>query len=396
MALFRKDLVQPGKYRLLDGSVAEFTEMDCAQMRRNLEEMLAAGLHVPVAWGHQDVVPMASGDRLAQDIKNVCGWVQAPYGGDVRQPGLEGLLNVPLDEDARRMEAVRFVSPEVQRNWTDSTGRTWPGLSITHVAITARPVNHHQRPLVPVAESGPRRLSQDRVWLSNDPAEGGPMPDDYDDKKGDKDSKGDKDGNGKTGELSALIDALREAGHNVPDEVGSISELIIAVKAGGQSSESTPDEPVDDMGDDEGGPSPIEEDSSLPIAMSLDPTRNPLAAKIVREGRARLVERAGKLATEGKLAKPAADALAGKLQTARLSLDGRGRLMGGKAVAVLKAYEALPARRFGNASASRLSEDPLPSFDPRKRGQADDEEMRRLAKERAAAVSVTSTNHKEG
>lgn len=385
MAKFWKDVLKPGRYLLKNGTVSEFTDADCAHLSRRVGEMLGAGLSIPLVWGHQPGVhAVTPGEQLALDVKSTLGWLE---GADLTPDGRARVLSeVPLEEDARRLGPIRFCSPEILTDWTDGTGRLWPGRSITHVAVTARPVNPDQRPFIPAPP-------YDGAWLSLDDivTEGRKMPDEPPD-KGEKkppdappekkpDGDGDKGGPGPS-TVAALAQALRDAGLNIPDGVPDIEHLLTAVKA---CAPAKPPED-DDMSDPQkkGAAPPVKEET-MPILMSLDGSDDPARRRLARTERADLVRRAHALVGSRKVTKPVADALVKELSAERLSLDPEGGLVGGKALAKLEAYEALEsnpfAERFGRDG---LREEPHPAD----ADGAEEKELLELASAQAAKVSV--------
>ena len=344
MPKFTKDVLYPGTYRLADGRKVTYTREDCRHLAQRLADMKAAGLGVPVCWEHQDVEPA---DRLAHRAKGTLGWADeakvAPDGY------LEFGVDVPVQADADRMPAVRFVSPEISTDWTDGTGRLWPGKSITHLAVTPHPVQPGQKPFAARLSRGGK--VSDKVRLSL----GDVMPDEKDDKKNDKPKdKAGADKPSADGSLSALIEALKEKGFMVPDEVASLEDLVIAVKAGspGGAGDAPPPPPEE----------PVAEAS--PVMMSLtkrvvDMERDKLSRRIDA-----LKDRIG-----GKLA----GELKAELSRERLSLDGEAKLKAGALLVRIEAYERLAGGFKPGGKPSRLSlagEDAEEAADARGAGKA--------------------------
>lgn len=157
-AKFKKDVLYAGKWRLPDGRDFVVTREEIAHFSQRARDMQAAGLSIPLAWEHQDdAKPMTAAEKKANSAKFNCGWQS-----DVLPSGnlMETVFEVPVADDAARLPAARFISPEIQNDFVDGTGRLWPGPSITHYAVTARPVQIPQGTFTPVS------LSHGRVRLS--------------------------------------------------------------------------------------------------------------------------------------------------------------------------------------------------------------------------------------
>lgn len=369
MATFLKDILKPGKYRLPNGRVVEYTADDTRHLAQRMSDMVRAGLKIPTAWNHQPVVPVTDEEWLAQRVKNVIGHAQGS-----RLDGSTVSALVDVDEgDAKQVAKAKYVSPEIRNNWIDGTGRLWPGLSITHLAVTGNPVNPHQSPFVKVSDV---QLSGDVVRLSlDDLLEGTVMADEKDGKNGGK-KGGPEEPEG--GDFNALVEALRDSGMTIPDEVNDIPGLIIAVKAAGGTEGYDPttigDEPT------------ITE--TAPVMMSLDPQRNPLAKQLLDAKRGELERRALALVASGKVTKPTADKLAGEIKEARLSLDKRGALATSPVLSKLEAYEALEGRSFKRPvrmSSDAVAEVPYPHEAEQ---SADEQEARAEAKKTAEKYST--------
>lgn len=358
MAAFVKDVVKAGRYRLPTGRWLDLSPSDVRHLARRMDEMVADGLKIPVAWNHQPVAPLTDEDWLAARARHVIGH---SHGAVVEGGGTLAARVDADDAEAERMRRAKYVSPEIRRDWIDGRGKLWPGLSITHVAVTGNPVNPDQQPFRSV------QLSADVFRLSLDDleTEGDDVAEENDGKK--------DDGGGDASGLKPLIDALREKGMNIPDEVMDMDGLVIAVKASGAAppAEATP---ADTGGDG------IEEDSG-PVLMSLDEAGDPRMARLARMERDDLKRRAKALAASGRLTRQEADALAGEFDAVRLSMDGEGRVRAGRPLAKLEAYEALAPRKGGFLDASRLSLDGLKADAPPGRDAAKEEaEARELAR----------------
>lgn len=157
MPRVKKDILYPGTYHLPDGRTVSYSRADVKHLKRRLKDMLAAGLHVPMAWGHQDEARPRTVDEILANRARFC-LGHAADASETPEGILEVDLDVPDPADAKRLPSVRFVSPEISEDFVDSTGRLWPGPSITHIAATGRPVQHKQKPFSV-------QMGADRVWL---------------------------------------------------------------------------------------------------------------------------------------------------------------------------------------------------------------------------------------
>ena len=324
MARFHKDALYSGTFRLADGRKFVCEPHEIEHYARRLKDMVAAGLGVPLSWEHQGVQPMTAAERRAARAKHVLGWADdaTPRGGI-----LDAAFEVPVEADAELMPAVRFISPEITTDFVDGTGRLWPGKSITHFAVTARPVQPGQKAF---QRAEAATLSLHRVRLSLGDFD---MADEKDD-KGKKGKPGDGDGDeGGGGDIARIADALRESGMTIPEEVKDADGLIIAIKAGMAGGGTPPEAPKEDV--TEGAP---------PVVMSM-------AGRLLEMERKGLEGRIAAL--KGRVGKPVVDAMLARLKTERLSLDNGGRLNGSRLAVELEAYERL--RDGFGAGASRLS-----------------------------------------
>jgi len=147
MARVPKDLLYPGEWHLRDGRVFRCTKRDVGHFAARLNEMRSAGLHVPVTWEHQpDCKPTTRAawlSRNADMARMTAGFATSAHdSGGV----LCGELEIPDEADRKQLPKTRFVSPMIEWDYRDPTGKVWGGPSITHIAITPAPVQHTQQP----------------------------------------------------------------------------------------------------------------------------------------------------------------------------------------------------------------------------------------------------------
>ena len=226
-----KEVLLPGRQRSPEGEWYRFGPGHIRRAYRNTVKMLSRGVSLPCVWEHVGVEAGDDDGRKAAYAKHTFGHITAARING--RGALELEHEVPNADDVNTLRAVRFVSPKVYPGYSDSRGGEYRGTTIAHVAATPTPVQFWQRPF---------ELSRGKpLYLSYTP-EGRQMADENDDKpEGGK--GGDKPEGGDGGWLNRLIDALRERGMNIPDEVKDPEQLIIAVKSNGSA--------ADDFDDDE-------------------------------------------------------------------------------------------------------------------------------------------------
>ena len=324
-----KDVLHPGRQCDRHGRWFAFTAKDTAQAHRNVQAMLSRGWHVPACWEHQDAAEPASlsaADAKAAFARHTFGHV---VGSRLDANGVLWLKHRLHDpRDAEQLRKTRFVSPKVYPSgYTDSAGHRYPGKVVTHVAATPVPVQSWQQPF----ELG----RADALYLSYTP-EGGTVADDADkgktdDKPAAPPPKEEPPAPKGDGNLTALIDALRETGHTIPDEVTDIPGLIIAVKAGG---------PPDRGGDDGLGlddPGATTGAGAAPVLMSAAD-----AADLIDQGREALAGRARKLFHSGRVDRPTAARLVREAQAVDLSFTTAGKRQPCPLADRIAALETLP------------------------------------------------------
>lgn len=207
---------------------------------RNAKLMLSRGVPVPGVWEHQDIeashIPLDDAQKLAEWKRRYAKYTFGHVAGArVNDRGnLDLAFHVPDEADRKQLAKSKFVSPKLYPSYSDSRGGRYAGTTVAHVAATPTPVQFWQRPFgVELSRAG-------ALYLSFTP--GADMADETETVEGEEAS-------GK-GEMGALIEALRGAGLNIPDEVKDIAGLIIAVKASGAVE---PDGDEFDMGGDDAG-----------------------------------------------------------------------------------------------------------------------------------------------
>lgn len=148
MASVVKDILYGGTYTLADGRKFVCKPEEIPHYHRRMKDFLSAGIPIPIAWEHQNgFKPKTRQDietHLAEKTRRALGWAEEA----ILNPGgfLESKIEIPLEDDRKKLPVVRFVSPTIEYDWTDPTGKTWEGPSITQLAVTTRPVQMNQKP----------------------------------------------------------------------------------------------------------------------------------------------------------------------------------------------------------------------------------------------------------
>lgn len=153
MARFTKNILPPGDYHAPQG-VLQATPERLRSWAAKFRCMKAAGIRVPICWGHQPgAVPGSGKGKSARQYE--MSRFNAGYIEDLRfgANGLEAVMDVPgaeVDEDGNLLTwavmpdgrkvrcAIKEVSASI-RDFRDGKGRDW-GDAIMHVALVPLPV----------------------------------------------------------------------------------------------------------------------------------------------------------------------------------------------------------------------------------------------------------------
>lgn len=356
MARVTKDILYPGRWLTVKGWKT-YTPERVKAFHDRMQEMLAAGVNIPVCWGHQeDAVPLSAEEALEKRIKGTCGRV-----AESRLEG--GILVADLEiddpEDAKKLPSIRFVSPAHRPN-VIGANRQWPGESIIHVALTPKPVQHTQKPF------GTVKLSSETVCLSLD----GYRPeylgvDDMADekpKKGEGDGKGDEEQAGLEGgaKLKAVLAVLATKVTPpmiLPEDTTPENFLdrlhTAALTAAGKIEPKQPEEEL----------------NPAPVGLSVEDRLTRQETRLLNGERRLLKNRVKQLLLTGRITPAIRKKLDTSLDTVQLSLDEQGGLADSPAVARIEAYEELAAGAADPAGAERLSTDgDEVEMDPKHRG----------------------------
>lgn len=364
MAVFEKDVLYVGKVQPPDRKEPiEFTPADVQHYSQRLKDMLADGLQIPLAWEHQDqakpLTQQELDERRAELAKLTLGHAcSADIDADLGC--LKVKSEIPLDEDAKRVRAIRFISPEIVWNYRDGRGKVWPGPSITHLAVTPRPVQHRQQPFKPTTLSLLRLSMSQYVRLGEYPM--------ADEKKPEK-----KDGEtalDSAGMLKKVIECLGTVGLALGDGVSQdnfLERLYAACETKAAADGKIPTEEETTTTTEE-TPKPAE--GQMPMMMSLqrdlatERTRaDRLEKGVIAKGKQELKTRA--CALLGFLTKPEVDGLVKDIDKQPLRLSLEGGIEPSTVSMQLAAYEKAAAKMGTNPFGVQLSlGDPKPVDPP--------------------------------
>lgn len=165
MAKIWKDILWTGKWTFPDKRVLEVRPADIRNAQTNGTAMLRSGLDLPWCWDHQpEGLPQSvqmSAAIYADPVKRAeaakSTITRKTVGFEVREiPGRGPVLFAGFDDeglsaaDLKSIKAAGKVSCRIDRNFTDSRGNgtKYPGLSISHIAVTPKPLEPAQGPFL--------------------------------------------------------------------------------------------------------------------------------------------------------------------------------------------------------------------------------------------------------
>ncbi|MFI5113503.1 MAG: hypothetical protein ACHP7J_00060 [Terriglobales bacterium] len=177
-----KDALHKGTWVTTKGQVFDCADDDLKHFHDRTKAMIACGQRPVWCWEHQqtsdDDAQLSAQDLVTQWAKNTGGHIH-----DVRLPCPQGPLEVLMDvddevkdkdgkTDVQKLEAIKFVSPDIRYNWrdrngpeSDEIGPYWPGQSFAHIAVTPLPVQYPQNAF-DFSKIGKAELDGTRVSLS--------------------------------------------------------------------------------------------------------------------------------------------------------------------------------------------------------------------------------------
>ena len=229
MPLLEKEIIAPDEYHTPDG-VVRATPARIRHWYRQGQKMLGKRLQIPIPWEHQDdAKPRTAAQKLAEQAEYNVGFVRRYF---LDKDGrLWAVLDIRDEKTAEHIARdVRYVSPELDPEFTDGDGQVWKDV-ITHVAITPHPVAHRQSPF----GTKPRLMSHGRrcVWLSLDQRRRVNMADDYDEQEYDRDDEGGApDDEQLLEEIKGLLS--QKMGLDLPEHTGKdnfLRDLSVALHA---------------------------------------------------------------------------------------------------------------------------------------------------------------------
>lgn len=157
MPKFSKEVLCPGVY-FVGGRKIAISADDCRDFYLSLNQLRAAGLHVPLVLEHpdKDRDPKATnlgfpvedrGSLLADELRRTVGFadLESTQTRLNNRGGIEIAFDVPDQHTAQQLadKRIRFVSPELLIGWQDGKGRDYHKL-MSHIALTHRPIQVDQ------------------------------------------------------------------------------------------------------------------------------------------------------------------------------------------------------------------------------------------------------------
>lgn len=316
--LVEKDILYPGTYLLPDGRRVSYTPADVRNALIQGRRMLANRLAVPVIYEHDlDAGPVplslaATGPDWPASFARKC--LGHTVGYELRNGVLWATADIPNRRDVDRWRACRFASPRIDRGVRDPLGNYYPGAVVSHLAVTPRPVQMGQQPVM-LSAAGRRT---ETVFLSMSFREANVA----EEKDGDKGKKDDVGG----GEIGRIVAALATMGVNMPDSVtdaGSLAMALEVLAAAGVSANGPADGDLDDL-DNGSATAP----ASAPVMMSAQQKK--ANDTIIAGYRKQLVGRVQKIIKHGLRLRlidgPTGSALTRRATGANLSLTAAGDL----------------------------------------------------------------------
>lgn len=422
MAILWKDTLLPGTVHVPSGDpanpvrVVTFGPADIRNACEVGNAKLADGWRVPVTWDHQGTKPvqLSHGAKIAAVAKHTFGDVSAYR---VSSEGrLQAGLAVDDPADVERLKKVKFVSPHVQFNWTDPTGKKWPGVTIGHVAATPYPVQKDQRPF-DLSRAGRDEFPPINLSLGDYMADAKTKPTDDDEIPGEADDATPAEGEGDDTDDSTLpplpdegnpvatlpapedvhlkpaIAALASHGITLPPDTNAanfaerINIAITAITdhqakkdmedAAKEQDDANAPDPNDPnaMAVKVGGQTPTESKQPAPVSMSL--AEQKATEKAVALERRTITQRINRLNKTGRITPTIAQKLLAEARAVDLSFADTGELTPNGVTAKVDAYEALPGnsawsktgRQPADLSRAKVVNPPTPTPD----GMTDDE-----------------------
>ena len=376
MAVIWKDVLWCGKWTMPDGRSLNVRPSDLPSVAANGQKMLASRLGIPWCWDHQpDALPVEMSasvyrdkDRTADAARNIIttrtvgfkvGTIQ---GKPVVLAGFD-TSGLPADE-IEKVKRTGKVSCRIDRGFWDARGNgtRYPGLSISHIAVTPKPLEPDQGPFFMSAV----RSSRETFFLGHATmAKDSDKPDEED--TGSEDTPietADLEPDGDEGlppvdaapavpagpppadpNIQSIIGSAAVFGASIPND-GSINDLqtlalafkIAAQMKGGMKPDAAPDDGMNATPTPEPGPNP-------PMMMSqsamyqIDPER-------VKKHRTNLEKRIRRLFRNGQVNGPTCNNMLSELKTFQLSYAGQSVVNSGLVATVTGIEKTVPKGTF--------------------------------------------------
>lgn len=254
-----KDVLWTGRWQY-PNEVLRLGSSDLTGAVLNANCMIGKGSAVKLCWEHQPNVVPKPASQWAKELANpfnAATWAKSVIADatqfrmakdDAGKPIVQAVIDdSKLSADERRqIERAGKVSCRLDHNLRDpATGTLYPGWSISHIAVTPKPVQSKQGPFIHMSKSD---WPSDRTVYMG---EGNPMADENDDKKKkpasddappDKEPDGDdapaeeipSEPQGPTGnraKLMRLMGVLNAGwGINIPETVTDFDSLILSLE----------------------------------------------------------------------------------------------------------------------------------------------------------------------
>lgn len=144
--LIWKEVIRPRTYVCQDKDGKPFkvpvTQSAIKHLYETGQDMLKAGLSIPVPLEHQPLKPMTEEEKKAAQLKNNAGWTKK---FDLRNGRLFALLDIQDPEVEKKLpKTIKWTSPHFD-SFVDGNGVERNGV-ISHIALTLRPRATAQEP----------------------------------------------------------------------------------------------------------------------------------------------------------------------------------------------------------------------------------------------------------
>lgn len=348
MAKFRKAILHANRtYHSPDGPL-RVTPERLRHWAKKHAELTAAGVKVPVSWGHGDsieqLVPVKfSSDKKSKPPQGTVGYLDS-FAVAKDGSSAEIVLDIRRAADVEMVsQNLAYVSPVIFESWTDGDGITHRDV-ITHADLVQHPVDHHQSEFSPVSVACALRMSTNSgtpiiYRLEDEPMEDDDAPDFAsadDDDSGPDDEIVDDD----AGRIKKVIAGL--AGLNIVLSEDTNAEnflrhleqaLLTAAAMNGESSDGM-----------SGDGSDMTLATPEMAALSLETKRWREHAN--KEHRGKVEQRLKALVDSGRCTPAEAKERQAAIPTVRLSLDDSGNHRPSSIESWIESREAVPAGTF--------------------------------------------------